>query len=151
MYIGTFDQRSAQRPPQSCLTSPCCGDFILFRIFAAQILVPLCVSLTRRHFGAFFGGQEISAYIYNLTFLAFFFFNFLGAQKCPLLQQRSYSPLSGCRQKGARERSTSHGTIAFAFVTHAKCARLTPPTRSTRFPRPDGVPSREGLCGVSRA
>ena len=73
VYIGTFDQRSAQRPPGSCLTSPCCRDFILFRIFAAQILVPLCVSLTRRHFGAFFGGQKISAYIYNLTFWRFFF------------------------------------------------------------------------------
>ena len=78
VYMGTFDQRSAQRPPGSCLTSPCCRDFILFRIFAAQILVPLCVSLTRRHFGAFLGGQEISAYIYNLTFLAFFFSTFWG-------------------------------------------------------------------------
>ena len=54
VYIRTFDQRSAQRLPESCLTSPCCRDFILFRIFAAQILVPLCVALARRHFGALF-------------------------------------------------------------------------------------------------
>ena len=62
VYIGTFDQRSAKRPPERCLTSPCCRDFIFFRIFAAQILVPLYVSLTRRHFGAFFGEWEISVY-----------------------------------------------------------------------------------------
>ena len=81
VYMGTFDQRSAQRLPESFLTSPCCRDFIFFRIFAAQILVPLCVSLTRRRFGAFFGGQKISAYIYNLTFLAFFFSTFWGPKK----------------------------------------------------------------------
>ena len=68
VYIGTFDQRSAQRPPGSCLTSPCCRDFILFRIFAAQILVPLCVSLTRRHFGSFFGSGRSQRSTCVLTF-----------------------------------------------------------------------------------
>ena len=148
MYLGTFDQRSAQRLPENCLTSPCCRDFIFFHIFVAQILVPLHVSLTRRHFGAFFGGREISAYIYILIFLKFFFPNFLGAQKTPKYIHFAYALLPRCRQKGARERRTSHRTIAWAIFTHAKCARLTRPTRSTRFPWPDGVHSQEGLCRV---
>ena len=75
---------------------------------------------------------------------------FWGPKKCPLLQQRAYRPLPRCRQKGARERRTSHRTIAWAIFTHAKCARLPRPPRSTRLPRPDGVRSREGLCGVRR-
>ena len=54
VYIGNFDQRSAQRRPGSCLTSPCCRDFIFFHIFVAQILVPLYVASTRQHFGALF-------------------------------------------------------------------------------------------------
>ena len=108
VYIGTFDQRSAQRPPGSCLTSPCCRDFILFRIFAAQILVPLYVSLTRRHFGAFFGGQKISAYIYNLTFLAFFFSAFWGPKK----HQSIYNSHTRCRRAAAKK-----GSVRGAHLT----------------------------------
>ena len=62
MYMETFDQRSAQRLPESFLTSPCCSHFILFRIFAAQILVPFTCIFNKTTCWSVFWEREISAY-----------------------------------------------------------------------------------------